>query len=84
MEDILYSASILNHITVKDLIENRSSILVLNKFIEQFSGQKFSYAKDQDLAEALSKNLMKNARQIRLKSLTILKQFEVMTFVEAD
>ena len=75
-ENILYQASIWRLATNEDVIRNPSNVLLLRTFYKQNRQKTYSMKENVDLFEALSTNLMKNSRQIRLVTLQILLLFE--------
>jgi hypothetical protein len=54
---------------------------VLSKFIESSEQKKYSFIDQADLAKALISNLSKNSHLLRMKTLSILKKFEVLKYI---
>ena len=81
-QDIEYNTSILSEVQISNVLENPGSILVLKKFEEKF--KEFDFEKNLKLAEVISENLMKNSKEIRMKTIEILLKFEPLEFEKSE
>lgn len=71
-ENIDYHTNSCNHLTVQSVIENPADILILKNFRIMSQNMDFTFKDHLALANALSGNLIKNSRAVRLETLQIL------------
>ena len=81
-EDVEYHTGLQLMVTIEQVIDNPSNIHVLRRFAQQTVGTTFTFGQHGDLVQALRPNLMKNSTQLRQQTLTILKSFETLKYVE--
>jgi hypothetical protein len=79
-ESIEYHTFALNNLMDSHIVENPSDILLLRNFRVMHETSTFFYSDMKDLAEALSSNLCKNSRELRLETLQVLLRFELLHF----